>query len=227
MGDSAAEVVEEVKQDIFESEEELAQIAETEVDQEEFVRKTQERVAEFESNRARMMSYYVAAGLFFIILVCLLITSSSMMRAYPSMQGFYKLFGIHMELPDTFSVMFEGVKVEREGTFVTASGRIVNLSRKEWVLPRIEIVIFKPVVGTEDGEDEEVIARWIESPPESILGSELEIPFSYTRHVSFGEKTHNEEANKEDVYEEDDSLMVRVHFVMLQPPELEDEDEES
>ena len=228
LDDVVGDVAEEIKQDQesipeLDSQgqgEDAAELEEALVSEEIFVKSTQERVEEFKIEQGRMTSYYIAAGLFFIILVFLLMTSSSMMRAYPSMQGFYKFFGMEIDLPDTMSIMFEDVKAEREGTTVTASGRIVNLSRREWALPMIEVVVFKPVVGVEDDEHEEIIAQWVETPPEAVLGAEQEIPFSYTRYISFGEKMQDSESHGE-ADEKEETFMVRVHFVVR--PDIEPE----
>jgi|GEM_PF-5326973 len=217
--DVTEEIVEEAQQDIYESEE-MAIAEAAEVTEEDFARLSQRRVDEFEDKQGRMLAYYVAGGLFLIIFVYLLLTSTSMMKAHPSMQGFYKFFGIEKELPDTLSIMLEGVKAERAGTEVIASGRIVNLSRRDWALPMIEVVVFRPVIGKDDDKHEEIIAQWVETPPEPTLSAEMETSFSYSRHVSFGEKMHEgdsqEQEGKEDMY------MARVHFVVRPQMEVEE-----
>ena len=127
------------KQDIFETEEsEIAQTIEDETTTEDFIQGSKTRVEAFERNEGRRLAQYVGGGIFLIILAYLLLVSSSMMQSHPAMQGFYKFFGIHMKLPDTWSLMFEDVKAERRESSVNVSGRIVNLSSQKWALPMIE-----------------------------------------------------------------------------------------
>jgi len=236
--DVTEEIAEEaIPKDVFEPEEvEIAEAAEAEVSEEEFVQNSQDRVDDFKSDQGRKLAYYVAGGLFLIILAFLLLISSPMLKAHPSTQSFYKLFGIGMDLPDMLSIMFEGVKAEREGSAITASGRIVNLSRRKWALPMIEVVVFRPIVDAEGKQNEEIIAQWVEKPPEPSVESEMEVPFSFSRHVSFGEKMHNEDSHEEkaddghglEEVEGDhkDVYMVRVHFILMPQQEVDEEPED-
>ncbi len=242
--DVVEEIVEEIPQDVSEPDEveetdELDE-AEEEVLEEAFVRNSQERVEGYKLEQGQKLAYYIAAGLFFVILLYLLLVSSSMLKAHPSMQSFYRLFGISIDLPDTMSIMFESVKAEREGTAVTASGRIVNLSSKEWALPMIEVVVFRPVIDIEGDSSEEVIAQWVEKPPEPTLDAEMEIPFSFSRHVSLSKIMHDSEPSEADdghgdtsahgleeaKGEHKDMYMVRVHFVVKPRLEVEEEAED-
>ncbi len=218
------DVVEDVQQGVFESDDivDIAEAAEEdEISEEEFLQRSQERVEEYNMEQGRKLAHYIAGGLFLFILAILLLFSSHVLKSYPSMQGFYKFFGIRMELPDTLSIMFEGIKAEREGTSVTVSGRIVNLSLREWKLPMIEVVVFRPVVNESGNAGEEVLAKWVEAPPEPFISAEKDLPFSYTRHVSFGEKVGDLDA----VDEEKDMVMVRVHFVVSTGDEGEPQEE--
>lgn len=240
--DVTEEILEDAPQDAFESEEvELLEAAESEISEEEFAQRIQESTDEFNSAQGRNFAYFIAAGVFLVILMYLLLISTSMLKAHPSTQSFYKLFGIHAELPDTLSIMFESVKAERDGASVTASGRIVNLSRKEWVLPMIEVVVFRPVVDAEGGAHEEIIAQWVEKPPEPTVAAEMEIPFSFSRYISFGEKVHDDvshEGEAKDAYSGDHEIgdalvsddknmyMVRVHFVINPQLVAEEKSEE-
>jgi predicted Zn finger-like uncharacterized protein len=237
--DVTEEILSEIPQDVFESEEiEIMEAAEAEITEEEFIERNRERVEEFETDQGRRFAYYVAAVVFVVILIYLLLISSPMLKAHPSTQSFYKLFGISIELPDTHSIMFEGVKAERDGTSVTASGRIVNLSQKEWVLPMIEVVVFRPVVDAEGGANEEIIASWVEEPPESTVDAEKEVLFSYSRYISFGEKMQISDVSGDakvhgdtsaqglaEVSDDKDMYMVRVHFVVKPNLGIDDESE--
>lgn len=217
------EIIDDDEQDFLEDdyEEENDDDAHLEIYEEDIARNTQERLKKFEARRVQeAVSYYIAAGFFFIILIYLLMASTSIMKSYPSMQGFYKFFGIHMDLPSSMSLAFEGVKAEQEGDIVTVSGRIVNLSRSEWKLPMIEVVVFKPVISAEGHVSDELLAKWLESPPEKALSPELETKFVYKHSVHVQKKVHDKHNDDKDPHGSDgkgkheEMVMARVRFVV-------------
>lgn len=197
----------------------------------------------YADKEGRILAYVSAGVVFVLILLYLLINSTSIMNSNPGMQGFYKFFGINMVLPDIDTLAFEGVKAERDGDVIIASGRIVNLSTKEWPVPMIEITVLRP--PEHEGGEKEVLGQWIVSPPESALGSEKELHFEYMQYIEehkaeeadAGPHTkaeehedkdaaHEEEKRGEDIQgeqaldreaeHEDESLVfVRVRFVIV------------
>jgi predicted Zn finger-like uncharacterized protein len=204
--DVTEEIVENPPQDIFKSEQDEDVLEEDlddedlldDVTEEEFALNMQERVDEYRSMEGVLIANYMAGGLFVLLLLLLWLMSSSILKSYPSMHGFYRFIGAGLEVPDTMSVMFEGVKAEREGALVTASGRIVNLSRKEWTLPMIEVVVFRPIVDDKGEGAEEIIAQWVEKPPVHDIEAEKEVPFSYSRHVSLDKSVVSHSPHEEE-----------------------------
>ncbi len=214
MDDIAAGVEQDAEQEHSQSivNESEAQEEDFSVSEKEFIRRSQSRVEAFALQEGRKLAYGAASIVFFVILIFLLLFSGSLMKRFPAMQGLYKLFGIHMQVPDVLSLMFEGVYADVRGSAVSVRGRIINLSRQAWHVPMIEISVYKTApssleVGSGQGE---IVARWVEAPPQNVLEAEKEVQFSYSRHVSFGEKilAHDSKGSNVDEY------MARVRFVV-------------
>lgn len=206
---AAVEKVEPEKQD------DLEVSSQPEITAEDFAQNAQERRQEFERQEGRSLAKRVAAALFLIVFVYLLAAHASIMKAHMGMQGFYKIFGLHMKVPDNLTLMFEGVQAEKVGDEILVSGRIVNLSSENWALPLIEVSVFKPGYTPDGQAHDEVLATWVETPPQPELESEMETPFSYKRVLSLSSEPS--ESSKE-VY------MARVRFV-VSPLEESDEAE--
>lgn len=136
-------------------------------------------------NSDKNISYAIAAAIFLCILTYLLLSSTSMMRSYPSMQGFYALFGIEMALPDSGKVTFVNIKAAYHEGIVKVSGDIVNLTSDQQALHMLEITI-------DEGADHN-IAQWYAVPPKLILDGEETITFNTEQHLELGSGQADEE----------------------------------
>ncbi len=82
-------------------------------------------------------SYGIAASVFVVILLYLLVRSGPIMQSSPSMQAFYQIFGIQMEIPGT-GLVFDRVEAVEENGMVRVTGSIINLEEEEQNIPVVE-----------------------------------------------------------------------------------------
>lgn len=187
------------------------------------------------TDKSKTASYAIAACVFVLVLVYLLLSSSSMMRTHPSMQAFYALFGIHMELPT--SVTFAKITAVHADGAVDVKGNIVNLSEAPQTLRMMELTVL--------GKDQQVLAKWYATPPKAILKAQETVEFSSktpfgdaaeageAEHDAEGEASHGDAGavpqSAEHVTEsdqDDGNKYIRVRFVLSPRLVLSKTDEE-
>ncbi len=170
-----------------------------------------ENKGQYGAGTDKKISYAIAATIFLCVLSYLLLSSASMMRDYPSMQGFYALFGIQMEIPDSGKLTFANIKAAHHEGIVKVSGDIVNLTDDPQTLYMLEITIG-------DGADGHQ-AQWFAVPPKLVLDPEETITFKTESHleqeldqVEYG---HDDaESSDHELTQSDDVQYVTVRFVL-------------
>ncbi|MBI1300350.1 MAG: hypothetical protein GC137_01700 [Alphaproteobacteria bacterium] len=116
-----------------------------------------------EEKKAKKVSYAAAVTFFFLIFFYYYLNAQSIMREDPSMQAFYSLMGVRMNLPGE-GLIFDKVSVDDNGSAIKVAGNIINLSVAEQELPPLEAFVI-------DGE-ENILASWIIKPDKHSLEAE-------------------------------------------------------
>ncbi len=170
-----------------------------------------ENKGQYGAGTDKKISYAIAATIFLCVLSYLLLSSASMMRDYPSMQGFYALFGIQMEIPDSGKVAFANIKAAHHDGIVKVSGDIVNLTDDPQTLYMLEVTIGEGA----DGQP----SQWFAVPPKLVLGPEETITFKTESHLEQelgqGEDGHEDaESSDHEPTQSDDVQYVTVRFVL-------------
>ena len=127
----------------------------------------------------QMVGGYAAA--FFVLLLFMAILFAArlpLVRAWPSLNGFYALAGVSPHVPGE-GVVFDklSARVQRDGHIVI-SGQLLNLSSGSVDLPLIEASL------RDRGQHD--IKKWLIEPPTSYLAGEEGVPFevAYSGHPS-------------------------------------------
>ncbi|PCK00266.1 MAG: hypothetical protein COA45_00325 [Zetaproteobacteria bacterium] len=165
-------------------------------------------------SKSQLLGYGIAATVFVLILSFLLSNSTSMMNNRPSMQAFYNLFGIYMEIPGE-GLVFDQLAVEDNGETITVSGRIINLESVSVSVPVIEASLLDP-----SGVP---ITQWYIQPPMDILEAEASLSFHSIYYKSKSHETadvgNEREVDHEDEHGEDvhnqDVLHLQIRFALL------------
>ena len=147
----------------------------------------------------KALGIWLAASVFLIIFLYLLIFSTSIMHKYPSMQAFYALLGIHMEVPGK-GLVFDQVNAEDDGKIITVHGRITNLTSEDKNVPVIEASLVDRA-GT-------VLSHWYVHPSENVLEAEKTMAFETQHHKT---KAGDHETN------------IRMRFVLT--PKIDEGDD--
>ena len=186
-------------------------------------------------DKEKKIAYGIAACLFLVVFIYLMLSSTSMMRAHPSMQAFYSLVGVHMDIPSSDKITFANVKAHDLDNEIKVSGEIINLTGEPQTLRMMEITVT-------DGA-EQVLTSWFAAPPKAVMESEETVKFVSKYHTQGSTRDHDstdehgddhekKSYNKDNAVESeephaDENRYVRVRFVLSPNLSLSKIDEEA
>lgn len=122
----------------------------------------------------RAVSFGAAGAVFLLSLIIMIVIRSPFMQNYPSMHGFYGLFGMGMNLPGE-DLIFDQITSNITKNELHIEGKIVNLSSDIRDVPLIEASI-----RDKEHHSKEI---WYILPPKDALGGEEELHFTSVYHV--------------------------------------------